>query len=101
MAPFRHTVSFIHREKRHLQTPEPLLKVFAVETLGSDVKQLYPALLRGIKTRGHFAARKGGVQECGRQAHPIQRVDLILHQRDQGRDHNSDPRHQHGWYLIA
>ena len=48
-----------------------------------------------------LAGVEGGVQECGAHAQLAQRVDLVLHQRDQRRDDDADAIAQQRRNLVA
>ena len=48
-----------------------------------------------------FLSAEGGVESCGGDVAISQGIDLILHEGDEGRDHQSEPVEENGRKLVA
>ena len=80
---------------------EQVQRVRHREPLRGDIEQVELAVAERPFDRAGLARRQGGIERGG--AHPglAQRVDLVLHQRDQRRDDDPDPRPQQRGQLVA
>ena len=95
--PLADAMRLIHREQRHTNRAQALRGGAHVEALGRDVEQLHLAPFRSRESARHLRARERGVDERGRQVACGERIDLVLHQRDERRDHDGEPgKHQRG-----
>ena len=89
MAPLRDTVRLVDREQRDATARQKLLGCLVPEALRCDVEQ--------VKLPGQVIAFNGGAGarilsriEKGRtNTHSGKRVDLVLHERDERRDHDT------------
>ena len=90
VAPLRHAVRLVDREQRDRAAVEQAQRRLDAQPLGREVEQVQ---LPGEEGRLDGAALLGvlrGVEESRADAQREQRVDLILHQRDQRRDDDAD-----------
>ena len=101
VAPLRDAVRLVDREQGERDLVEPVEEPVAQEPLGGQVEQVElargglpanPALLLGRQAR---------VQERRAQPQLAQRHHLILHERDQGADHDRRAGAQQGGDLVA
>jgi hypothetical protein len=92
VAPLAHAVGFVDREQAQgallVQVIEQAQKARRVQPLGRDIQQRDGA---GLQAQLHVLGGvpvERGVQEGGRHAGLVERADLVVHQRDQRRDHD-------------
>ena len=62
------------------------------EPLRSDVEQFVFAAVQAAKTRARFLGAERGIEKRGGHATGLEGVDLVLHQRDERRDHDRQAR---------
>ncbi len=101
VAPLGDAVRLVDREPgdRHLGQ-EPLERRRR-ETLGRDVEQAQPALAhRGLR-RAPLGGRGERVERRGRDPLAGELVHLVLHERDEGRNHEDRPVQKQGGQLVA
>ena len=101
VAPFADAMRLVHREQRHADRAQPLGRAAHVEALGRHVEQLDLTALRARKPARHLGAGQRRVDERGRQIARGERVDLILHQRDERRDDHGESREHERGHLEA
>ena len=87
MSPLRDAMRLVDGEQRKLQARQPLQRAVRQQPLRRDVEQI--ELLLDQVARGAARLRRVelGMQCAGGDAKLAQRRDLIVHQRDQRRDH--------------
>ena len=88
--PLGHAVRLVDREQRDLPLLEQRDRGRRAERLGCQVEQVE---LAGPELGRHhlpLARILGRVEEAGPNAERPQRVDLVLHQRDERGDHHAD-----------
>ena len=93
VAPLRDAMRLVDREQRDAACARACRAQCGMsEALGGDVEQVERAVAQRPFDRGGLAGRQRGIERGG--AHPglAQRVDLVLHQRDQRRDDDADTR---------
>ena len=102
VAPLRHAVRLVDHEQPDVRAAQALEEARRGEPLGRDVEQPH---VPGHRLLDRAPVRRGvalGVDErdaAGR--HALERLDLVLHQRHQRRDHQREVRaHQRG-QLVA
>ena len=99
--PLRNTVCLVHRDQVQVhalqETPEPGHR----QPLRGRVQDLDPAPAGLSLGQFNFRRRQRTVDETGRDAVGIQRIHLVLHQRNQRRHHQGHPRQAHRGQLVA
>src|SRR5262249_42838100 len=88
VAPFRDTVRLVDGDQRHAHTPEHPAQA-ALEPPGGAGDQLVLAASQALDTVVPGRAVERRVQHRGAEAGALERVDLVLHQRDE-RAHDDD-----------
>ena len=78
----------VNRQGGDIPVPEVLLPVVEHETLGGRVEQAELPLVQPAQAGSGLRDLERGIQNCRRDARRVELVHLILHQRDQRRDHN-------------
>src|SRR5437588_231999 len=101
MAPFRDAVRLVDREQRDLRLAELLQESLVVEALGRDVEQLQAAGAKAFGDGSHLVRVEARVEPRCVDAARREEVDLVLHQRDQRRDHDGHAVEQQRRQLIA
>ncbi len=94
-------VSFIDRHQGTLQPIYHSSKPIEVQPLRRHVYQLVGAPGRLRHTAAHFIRVEGTRQIGRRHSQLFQRQDLVVHQGDQGRDHDGGARKHGGGKLIS
>ena len=95
VAPLADAMGFVHGDEANPAGCEDIQETFAAvahEPLGGDVQQTIPALAQSGDDLGLLVRRERAVVQGRRHAVANQRVDLILHQRNQRRDHEREAR---------
>ena len=92
VTPLADAVGFVDCEARHVPGREIAEHVRHREPLGSEVQETIAALVQGAQAPARLLAVEGGVEERRGNARGGQRVDLILHQRDQRRNDHGEAR---------
>ena len=101
MAPLGHAVRLVDREQRDraaLQHPQGRL---GAEAFRREVEQVKPPAQERRLHLAPLARFLRGVDEPGPHAECPQRVDLVLHQRDQRRDNHTGAGPQQRRDLVA
>jgi hypothetical protein len=76
-------VRLVHGEQRDLHARELGHEALVVEALGCDVEQAELAPPQSLRDVAHLREREARVDARRRNAELGERVDLILHERDQ------------------
>ena len=101
MPPHADAVSFVDRKERDIAVHEQSVAVFRTDAFGSEIEELEPAFLKIAADLAALLHRLRAVEEPGFDAAALKAVDLILHQRDQGGDHDGTAVHRDGRRLEA
>ncbi len=88
VAPLRHAMRLVDREQRQRQARQPLHRAVAQQPLGRDIQQIELLLDQVARDAARLGGIQVGVQRAGRDAKLPQRRHLVVHQRDQRRDHD-------------
>ena len=101
VTPFGNAVGLIHRDHRHIPSPHPLAKPLVGQPLRRDVQHPQPpgiqVLIQGPQALGIHRR----IQPRRRNPPPRQRLDLILHQRNQRRNHQGQTLERKRRQLIT
>ena len=92
MPPLRHAMRLVDREQRELQPRQPLQRTVAKQTFRRDVQQVQPLFDQIARDAARLGRIKIRMQGTGRHAELPQRRHLIVHQRDERRDHHRGAR---------
>ena len=101
MAPLRHAVRLVDGEQRKPGLREQAEAALGQQALGRDIQQIELAApraaldLRGLRPAQRRIEKRGAHPELG------ERRDLVLHQRDERRDHHPDAVAQQRGNLVA
>jgi hypothetical protein len=101
VAPLRDAMRLVDREEGD---PAPAQHVEAMrhhQAFGRHVEEVERPVADRTLDRPGIARRQSGIERGGAHTGLPQGVDLVLHQRDQGRDDDSDPGAQQRRQLIA
>ena len=101
MAPLGHAVGFVDGEQGDRQALEEVQHARLDQALGRKIEQLDLAALQLRSDGSLLFAGHGGVERGRRHAQFQQGGDLVVHQRDQRRDHHGHAGPQQGRHLIA
>ena len=101
LSPLRHAMRLVDRDQRDRQRPADLDEPLADKPLRRDIDDLVDAVRHIVERLVVLSIGKRAVEICRANAGGRQRVDLILHQRDQRRDDQRDPVKQKPGHLIA
>ncbi len=83
------------------QLRQPIHELVLQQAFGGDIDDFYLAAPHGGKILDHLLPAEGRVDVDRRHAVGAQAVHLILHQRNEGRDHYPEPRAQQRRDLVA
>ncbi len=86
MAPGGDAVSLVDGEKRNVNRLECFQKPAAAKAFGSNVDQLELTATQGIDARPLLALSDRAIYEGRRKSARVERIHLILHERNEGRD---------------
>ena len=89
VAPLGDAVRLVDGEERHRAALEEPLGRLAVEPLGRDVEQVELAREVGAFDRGTLGGLLARVEVGGAHAVAHERVDLVVHERDERRHHDA------------
>ena len=101
VSPLRDTVRLVDGDQTQRQFRQPIHHGPGRQTLGRDIQQVQLAGAGRRPDGRTLVQRHAGIQTGGRHALLFQRLDLIGHQGDQGRDHQAQAGPQDGRDLIA
>ena len=101
VAPLRHAMRLVDREQREWQARQPLQRAVAQQPLGRDIQQIKLLLDQVARDAARLGRIEIGMQRAGRDAKLAQRRHLVVHQRDQRRDHHRGARTAQRGHLEA
>ena len=101
VAPFADAVRLVDSEHRNTDCLQPLRCRTDIESLRRDVQHLDVAALRPHHAVTHLGAAQRAVDERRGNAAALERVDLVLHERDQRRDDHREPARDQRRHLVA
>ena len=84
MPPLRDAVGLVHRHHRDPGPRKPRDELFVQQPFGRDVEQLQGASADAVIHAGCLGRVERGIEPRRRNAPQPERLDLILHQGDQG-----------------
>ena len=91
----------VHREQRDANGLQSFRGRADVETFRRHIQQLQVAPLRAHQPITHLRAGERAVDERRRNTATFKRVNLILHERNQGRHDDREATRDECWHLIA
>jgi hypothetical protein len=86
MAPLRHAVSLIDGEDGEICALQQGECALLYQPLRRNIEDIKLAVRQRSLDLLHFAPGQRGIEECGADADFLQRIHLILHERNQRRD---------------
>ena len=101
VAPLADAVRLVDGEQRDAGVAQPLGGGAEVEPLRRDVQQLDVAAHGARQAIRDLRRRERAVDERRRQAARVERVDLVLHQRDERRDDDRELGQHQRRHLVA
>ena len=101
VTPLRDAVSLVHGYQADFQRVQILLESRLYDALRRHVQEFQIAVKRGLLDSELLLPRLRAVQEVGRNAVALESVHLVLHKRDQGRDHQGDSGKSERRKLVA
>ena len=101
VAPLGDAVGLVDGEQPEGQLCQSIQKLVLQQPFGGDIDQLDLATAHGGKVLDHLLPAQGGVDIDRCHAVGPQAVHLILHQRNEGRDHHSEPGAQQRRDLVT
>jgi hypothetical protein len=101
VAPLGDAVRFVNDDQVNLDPFQGADEPRVGEPLGGRQQKLRRRARQGRQRVGSFAGRQGAIEL--RRPHPqlVQLVDLVLHERDQGRHHDGHSGQVQGGQLVA
>ncbi len=104
VAPLADAVRLVHGNEAHAapgDEREEAVAAFPDQPLGRDIEETVSSFAQPLYHRAFFRRRQRAVEESG--GHPVahERIDLILHQRDERRHHQGEAGTHEGWRLEA
>ena len=99
--PLGHAVGLVHRDQRDLHRSGKLQKLFALQPFRRHIDDLVDPLPGVFQRKQILLPGQGAVEISAPDPGGLQSPNLILHQRNQGRDHQGDPREHQRRDLIA
>src|SRR5438132_10704010 len=97
----RDTVRLIHCKQRHARLRNGVKKALTAKALWRDVEQLIVSSATRVQALLLLLSRQGTIDERGGNATVLQRVHLVFHQRNEGRDDQGTAVLQQGRQLVA
>ena len=88
VSPLRDAMRLVDREQRQPQPRQPLQRAVGQQPLRRDVQQVELLLDQVARDAARLGRIEIRMQRAGRHAELAQRRDLVVHQRDQRRDHH-------------
>jgi hypothetical protein len=101
MAPLAYAVGFIDGKGSHLNPLEKAEERPRQQPFRRHEEQAHLSAEQGELDGSTLCRRQAAVDGRGRVAAELQRVHLVLHERDQGRDDNVHPAGHHWRHLVA
>ena len=107
--PLAHAVGFVNRKQTQqtalVHLVEQSQKAWRGHPLGGGVKQSDVATEQALLHRMGLLATQGRIEQGRAHPHLQQSAHLVVHQRDQGRDHHCHTQASalpcNGWYLVT
>ena len=99
--PLGYAVRLVDGEQRDPAALEQPQRRLGAQPLRCHVQQVKLTGDKGVLDQAAGADVLGGIEEAGPDTESAQRVHLILHERDQGRDHHPGPVPDQGRDLVA
>ena len=90
VSPLRHAVSLVDGEQGDVEAVQQIQCGGLVQPFWSHIKKVESPGAQGLQHRPLLVCAQGGIQKAGAHAQFTQRVDLVLHEGDQGRDDDAD-----------
>ena len=100
LPPLRHAVRLVHRHERDGHALHELLQARRVEPLGGDIEQLAGARGGERERLGLLGGGEGAVEARRRDTRLGEGGDLVLHEGDERRDDDREPRQHAGRHLV-
>jgi hypothetical protein len=101
MPPLADAVRLVHDQPRHARPRERRAEPRLRQPLGRDIEQRQLSLHEGTLRGGALGPAHPGMDRRGGQAARLQSVHLVLHQRDERRDHHGRAGQEHRRQLEA
>ena len=101
LPPLGDAVGLVHRHERDGQLLRQGGEVLRLQPLRSHIEEPVGPLPQPVIDRPPLRSGKGAVEKRRRDARLLQCHHLVLHQGDEGRDHQRHPRQQQCRHLIA
>ena len=92
---------FVHDDERDGEHGQVALEKPGLEPLGGDVQELAVAVGGVVQGEVHLVAVEPGMDGDGLDAPGGEVLDLVLHQGDEGRDHEGEALFHHRRHLEA
>src|SRR5690606_9236945 len=86
VTPLRHTVRLVDREEGDRRTVEQAQRALELEPLGREVEQVEFAREQLLLDQPARIRTLGGAEERGAHTERLERIDLVLHEGDEGGD---------------
>ncbi|MNH08247.1 hypothetical protein D3C79_676580 [compost metagenome] len=99
VAPLRHAVGLVDGEQRDIQVAQEVEHARLHQALRRQVQHLHFATAQAPGQVTLLLRGQRGVQRGGRHTQFVERGDLVVHQRDQWRDHHRQARAQQPRHL--
>src|SRR6185436_2751065 len=101
MAPGGNTMRFINRKERSVDGAKRFQEAFTAKAFGRDLDQLKLTAAKRVDARRLFPPGDGTVYESGGEPASVERVYLVFHQGDQGRNDQGRAIKHHGRQLVT
>ena len=101
VAPFADAMGLVHGDQIDVPTLEILQETGQHQPFRRDVKKAVFALMKAAQPGARLAGGEGGIEERGGDAGGLERVHLVLHQRDQRRNDHGQAGPEQGGQLEA
>ena len=99
VAPLRDAVRLVHDDVGDVQDGQVVLEQPGLDTFGGDIQELVVTVGRVVQREVHFVPVHPGVDGDGADAPGGEVLDLVLHQGDEGRDHEGEAVAHHRRHL--
>ena len=100
MAPLADAVGFINGDERDIETGQHISKP-AAQRLRRDIEHVHLASAGGFERRLLVSRRHGGIEPLGAHAKCLERIDLVGHERNEGRDDQPRTSPENGRNLVT
>ena len=99
IAPLRDAVRLVHDDERDGEDGQVTLEKPGLEPFGGDIQEFAFAVGGVVQGKVHFVSAESGMDGDGLDSTACQVLDLVLHQGDEGRDHEREAVAHHGRHL--